>query len=131
MALLRADHWHGQANQGEEIADVSEKGFAAAIDRLDGCNRAQVSLVAKTNRLLTIGGGPDRFFVQYILPDDAGEWLAVGDPDVKGEERLALGRQQADYPRRHIVSKTVALDAGRAFLRGGGRSKTVAWKRSF
>ena len=131
MTSLHIDHWQGQSNQGEEIADASEKELAAAIDRLDDWNHTNVSLEDGAGRVLMIGGGPDRFFIQYLLPEDTGAWVAVGDADAEGEEVLTLGRQEADYPKRHIVSKTVALDAGRAFLRDGGRSPTIAWERSF
>ena len=44
MTSLHIDHWQGQSNQGEEIADASEKELAAAIDRLDDWNHMNVSL---------------------------------------------------------------------------------------
>ena len=131
MTSLHIDHWQGQSNQGEEIADASEKELAAAIDRLDDWNHTNVSLEDGGGRVLMIGGGPDRFFIQYLLPEDTGAWVAVGDADAEGEKVLTLGRQEADYPKRHIVSKMVALNAGRVFLREGGRSSTVVWERSF
>ena len=131
MTSLHIDHWQGQSNQGEEIADASEDELAAAIDRLDDWNHTNVSLKDGAGRVLMIGGGPDRFFIQYLLPEDTGVWVAVGDADAEGEEVLTLGRQEADYPKRQIFSKMVALDAGRVFLRDGGRPPTVIWEQLF
>jgi hypothetical protein len=135
MTSLHIDHWQGQSNQGEEIADASEKELAAAIDRLDDWNHTSVSLKDEAGRVLMIGGGPDRFFIQYLLPEDTGAWVAVGDADAEGEEVLTLGQQEADYPsatssrrwsRSTPAVRSCATADGHRLSFGSGRSDEAA-----
>jgi hypothetical protein len=128
--LLRRDRWEGSLNKGEEHRISSATDVNAAIAALDGWTRTQVSLVADDGTVLAVGGGPDDFLVQFLLREDGGEWLVIGS-DEDGEADLAIGRQQAPYPRRTLTDAATAKAAAAHFLSTQQRDPTLNWEQSW
>jgi len=76
---------------------------------------------------MTIGGGPDRFYVSTI-GDDMGPYDLQG-PELSDEPaRIILGGVASDLPRRFHSTRGQALQAAEYFYRHGDIDPSLNWQ---
>lgn len=129
--LARLDHWDGQLNNGYEAEITTEADVATALDKLDNWTTTQLTLSDQSGNILMVGGGDGNYLVQYLLPEDAGEWIAVNDNGDNKDIELNIGRQQASYKSAQLVDKATATLAVVSFYQTGERGSSINWTRSF
>ena len=124
------DHWTGQTNKVQVASSDDLDDAIGILKRLDGRAHTQLTLVEPEGAMVTIGGGPDRFLIQYLLAEDGGEWSAAGNPSPQDDVELSIWRQDALCPNRQLANINQAIATIAAFLIDGSRSRLVGWERS-
>jgi hypothetical protein len=98
----------------------------ALIHQLDGVLCSEVSIEGPNRYGMTIGGGPARFYVSTI-GEDMGPYDLLG-PDPSDEtERIVLGSQLTELPRRFLSTKNQALRAAEYFFYHGRVDPALNW----
>lgn len=128
---MRTDHWDdtgktSSVNEHPTAHDVSE-----ALARLDGDKYTELSIEGPDATLIGGGGGPDQFFFNFLLAEDQGEWVLSENPEAVGATSLAIGRNLADYPSKHVVGRDTAKKALIFFLQNNERDQRLNWLKTF
>ena len=121
MAILQSEVGT-QFNAG--VAEVE-----AAVRALDGRARSLLQVEVPSGRILTVGGGPNRF-VAEVAESERERW-AVVDPSATDDPcELVVGGSVVDYPARLCVDLGAVLAAATTFVNdNGGRHPALVWSQ--
>jgi hypothetical protein len=78
---------------------------------------------------LAVGGGGDGRFLVYTTEDNLSFWNLAG-PGKQGADRkvrMNIGGQGGEYHESQFVSRDVALQAARQYVKDGQRSAKLTW----
>jgi hypothetical protein len=131
MVLMLNDVWDTTGKETVRHQNPSLNIIMEGLDKLDGDNQTELSLEHDDGNLLSCGGGPELFLVNFLLPQDQGEWILVEDSNLDGTVELAIGRSPASYPRSRLVSQNPAKRAFAYFYEKRDRDPEMHWYRSY
>lgn len=101
-----------------------------AVRSLDGDDTTVVSF-GRDHYLLQIGGGPDKFVVNYAIPDAQGqpdEWHSlVTDREAKGTEERTVAGNWTEQAECELVPLETAERAAVEFAETGRINLTEEW----
>jgi hypothetical protein len=99
----------------------------AFIDRLDGSQRTATSIEGPNGYVITIGVGPDRFYVSTI-GEDMGPYDLLGPDPSEEPATVILGGVETNLPRRLLTTRAQALQAGEYFYHHGKPDPELNWQ---
>jgi hypothetical protein len=97
------------------------------IERLDGQQCTEMSLDGPHEYHMTIGGGPDRFFVS-VIGNDLGPYTLLGPDPSDQPQKMILGGIETDVPRRFHATREQTLQAAEYFFYHGQIDPNLNWQ---
>ena len=111
----------------ESVKDPTWDQCRAFVERLDGKRRTEMSIEGPNRYVITIGVGPDRFYVSTIGEDMGPDDLLGPDPSEE-PTIVILGGVETSLPRRFLATLQQALQAGEYFFHHGKPDPTLNWQ---
>lgn len=101
-----------------------------ALMALDGCEQTLICLERTGGTRLMIGGGSaGRYVVNCLLDQETQEnYLLVNRTPAGPAMELCCGGQTAQYPARHCVDLSLAMEAVDHFCRTGSMAPDLLWE---
>ena len=119
----------GVRNAHRELPLTAETA-RSALRSLDGDDTSALTF-ERDHHLLQVGGGPDKFVVNYAVPDAQGqpeEWYSlVTDPEAKGQEERIVAGNLTNQAACELVSVEAAEAAAVEFAETGRINLTPEW----
>lgn len=114
--------------EGEpDVAEPSWKEVVAAIERLDGDARSELSLGPPGDVMLVVAGGPDLFHVMLVDPM-RDTWQSVHDPtQPSAPHDIVAAGQVSQFRRDTLVDRDAATRAAQAFFEDGDAAGDLSW----
>lgn len=122
------DNWLDAICNEDTITDPTFDVTLNAIDALNAETKTLLSLCAKDDGYLTVGGGNGNYIV-YVSTSDEQFWNLLSskiDDDVR---LINAGGQIGDFPARQVVDHDQVVQAARAYFDDGSLSPMLNWEK--
>ena len=118
----------GLRSETEETPGVDLGAALAGLARLNGQDVSYLVLKRASGEQLSVGGGPDRFWLQMFDADGAQAWTLLGAPGAEGDTPLMAAGQLCRIPSEEVADLEATRQALSAFLHDGSRAAALTWR---